>query len=73
MGAKIMICAPPHLLPKYISNFGVEVTGPNGDGWIHAIDHTDIEVTYIPVNPIEPMYLQIHQEIHLYMTLMVFY
>jgi len=39
-----------NMIPNH--NFGVEVTGPNGDGWIHAIDHTDIEVTYIPVNPI---------------------
>ena len=39
-----------NMIPNH--NFGVEVTGPNGDGWIHAIDHTDIEVTYIPVDPI---------------------
>ena len=26
MGAEIMLCAPPHLLPKYISDFGVKVT-----------------------------------------------
>ena len=40
-----------NMIPNH--NFGVEVTGPNGDGWIHAIDHSDIEVTYIPVNPIK--------------------
>jgi len=39
-----------NMIPNH--NFGVEVTGPNGDGWIHAIDHTDIEITYIPVDPI---------------------
>jgi len=39
-----------NMIPNHY--FGVEVTGPNGDGWIHAIDHTDIEVTYIPVDPI---------------------
>ena len=39
-----------NMIPNH--NFGVEVTGPNGGGWIHAIDHTDIEVTYIPVDPI---------------------
>ena len=26
MGAEIMLCAPPHLLPKYISDFGVKVS-----------------------------------------------
>jgi len=26
MGAEIMLCAPPHLVPKYISDFGVKVT-----------------------------------------------
>jgi hypothetical protein len=40
-----------NMIPNH--NFGVEVTGPNGDGWIHAIDHSDIEVTYISVNPIK--------------------
>ena len=40
-----------NMIPNH--DFGVEVTGPNGDGWIHAIDHSDIEVTYIPVNPIK--------------------
>jgi len=39
-----------NMIPNH--DFGVEVTGPNGEGWIHAIDHTDIEVTYIPVDPI---------------------
>ena len=39
-----------NMIPNH--NFGVEVTGPNGDGWIHPIDHSDIEVTYIPINPI---------------------
>jgi len=40
-----------NMIPNH--NFGVEVTGPNGDGWIHVIDHSDIEITYIPVNPIK--------------------
>jgi len=40
-----------NMIPNH--NFGVEVTGPNGGGWIHTIDHTDIEVTYIPVDPIK--------------------
>ena len=26
MGAEVMLCAPPHLVPKYISDFGVKVT-----------------------------------------------
>jgi len=26
MGAKVMLCAPPHLIPKYIHNFGVKIT-----------------------------------------------
>ena len=26
MGAEIMLCAPPHLVPKYISDFGVKVS-----------------------------------------------
>ena len=26
MGAEILLCAPPHLLPKYISEFGVKIT-----------------------------------------------
>ena len=39
-----------NMIPNH--NFGVEVTGPNGDGWINAIDHSDIEVTYIPVDPV---------------------
>ena len=30
------------MIPNH--NFGVEVTGPNGGGWIHAIDHSDIEL-----------------------------
>ena len=40
-----------NMIPNH--HFGVEVTGPNGDGWIHPIDHSDIEVTYIPVDPIK--------------------
>ena len=26
MGAKVMLCSPPHLMPKYINDFGVKVT-----------------------------------------------
>ena len=26
MGANVLLCAPPHLLPKYISEFGVKIT-----------------------------------------------
>ena len=40
-----------NMIPNH--NFGVEVTGPNGDGWVNAIDHSDIEFTYIPVDPIK--------------------
>ena len=39
-----------NMIPNH--NFGVPVTGPNGDGWVKAIDHSDTEVTYIPVNPV---------------------
>jgi len=39
-----------NMIPNH--TFGVEVTGPGGDGWINAIDHSDIEVTYIPVDPV---------------------
>lgn len=39
-----------NMIPNH--TFGVEVTGPDGDGWINAIDHSDIEVTYIPVDPV---------------------
>jgi len=39
-----------NMIPNH--NFGVPVTGPNGDGWVKEIDHTDIEVTYIPVDPV---------------------
>ena len=39
-----------NMIPNH--DFGVEVTGPNGGGWIHEIDHSDIEITYIPVDPI---------------------
>jgi len=38
-----------NLIPNH--TFGVVVTGPNGSGWINPIDHTDTEVTYIPVDP----------------------
>ncbi len=40
-----------NMVPNH--TFGVEVTGPNGDGWINAIDHSDTEITYIPVNPVK--------------------
>ena len=39
-----------NMIPNH--TFGVAVTGPGGDGWINAIDHSDIEVTYIPVDPV---------------------
>ena len=26
MGAEVMLCAPPHLIPKYIKDFGVKIT-----------------------------------------------
>ena len=40
-----------NMIPNH--TFGVEVTGPRGDGWINPIDHTDVEMTYIPVDPIK--------------------
>lgn len=40
-----------NMIPNH--NFGVTVTGPRGDGWIHPIDHTDTEMTYIPINPVK--------------------
>tara|TARA_B100001029_G_C15048877_1_gene449200 strand:- start:580 stop:1989 length:1410 start_codon:yes stop_codon:yes gene_type:complete len=40
-----------NMIPNH--NFGVEVTGPNGNGWIHPIDYSDIEYTYIPIEPIK--------------------
>ena len=39
-----------NMVPNH--TFGVAVTGPRGDGWINAIDHSDIETTYIPVSPV---------------------
>jgi hypothetical protein len=38
-----------NMIPNH--SFGVEVNGPRGGGWINPIDHSDTEVTYIPVNP----------------------
>lgn len=38
-----------NMIPNH--TFGVEVTGPRGEGWINEIDHGDIEVTYIPIDP----------------------
>ena len=39
-----------NMIPNH--TFGVNVTGPDGGGWINAIDHNDTETTYIPVNPV---------------------
>jgi len=39
-----------NMIPNH--TFGVSVTGPNGEGWINPIDHTDTEFTYIPVHPV---------------------
>ncbi len=39
-----------NMIPNH--TFGVAVTGPNGGGWINQIDHSDSEITYIPVNPV---------------------
>jgi hypothetical protein len=39
-----------NMIPNHI--FGVAVTGPGGGGWINAIDHSDTETTYIPVDPV---------------------
>jgi len=39
-----------NMIPNH--DFGVAVTGPGGGGWINAIDHSDIEVTYVPVDPV---------------------
>jgi hypothetical protein len=38
-----------NMIPNHA--FGVEVTNPNGGGWINPIDHGDVEITYIPVAP----------------------
>jgi hypothetical protein len=38
-----------NMIPNH--EFGVAVSGQRGGGWINAIDHSDIEITYIPVNP----------------------
>ncbi|MCJ8274682.1 MAG: YHYH protein, partial [Psychrosphaera sp.] len=40
-----------NMIPNH--TFGVQVTGPNGDGWINPVDHSDTEVTYIPVMPVK--------------------
>ena len=40
-----------NMIPNH--TFGVEVTGPGGQGWINPIDHSDLELTYIPVNPVK--------------------
>lgn len=39
-----------NMIPNHA--FGVAVTGPGGSGWINPIDHSDTEVTYIPVSPV---------------------
>ena len=39
-----------NMIPNHA--FGLSVTGPNGDGWINPIDHSDTEITYIPVRPV---------------------
>jgi hypothetical protein len=39
-----------NMIPNHA--FGVALTGPGGDGWINAIDHSDTETTYIPVSPV---------------------
>ncbi len=38
-----------NMVPNH--DFGLPVEGPNGNGWINAIDHQDWQVTYIPVSP----------------------
>mgnify|MGYP001430298406 CR=1 FL=1 len=40
MGAKVLLCAPPHLIPRYISNFGVQVTHDIDEAlnWCDAIN-----------------------------------
>ena len=40
MGAKVLLCAPPHLIPKHISNFGVQVTHDIDEAlnWCDAIN-----------------------------------
>ena len=40
-----------NMIPNH--TFGVEVTGPTGGGWINPIDHSDIETTYISVDPVK--------------------
>lgn len=39
-----------NMIPNH--TFGVTVTGPNGNGWVNPIDHTDTETTYIPIDPV---------------------
>jgi hypothetical protein len=39
-----------NMIPNHA--FGVALSGPGGDGWINAIDHSDTETTYIPVSPV---------------------
>lgn len=39
-----------NMIPNH--DFGFKVTRPPSGGWVKAIDHTDSEVTYIPVNPV---------------------
>lgn len=39
-----------NMIPNH--TFGVPVSGPNGSGWVNEIDHTDRELTYIPVSPV---------------------
>ena len=38
-----------NMIPNH--TFGVEKTRPSAGGWINAIDHSDTEKTYIPVDP----------------------
>ena len=40
MGAKVLLCAPPHLIPKYMSDFGVKITHDINEAldWADAIN-----------------------------------
>lgn len=40
-----------NMIPNH--QFGVTVTGPGSEGWINPIDHTDTEITFIPVDPVK--------------------
>ncbi len=40
-----------NMIPNH--DFGVEAGSPRDGGWVKEIDHTDTEITYIPIKPVK--------------------